>query len=81
MILTAKGESKRCAKEEIWYLDSGCNNHMIGVKIWFFQFDGSFKETMKLGDNSKMYVMGKGNMELSIGSKTYLILVYINYLT
>lgn len=45
-----KSESKGCAKEEIWYLKSGCNNHMVKVKTWFFEFDAKFRESVKLGE-------------------------------
>lgn len=31
----AKSESRSCAKEEVWYIDFGCNNHMVGVKSYF----------------------------------------------
>lgn len=70
MILMAKSDSKSCTKEEIWYFDSGCNNRMVGVKTWFFEFDGS---SVKLEDNSKMSFMEKENVKLSIGSKTHMI--------
>ncbi|MCH94588.1 retrovirus-related Pol polyprotein from transposon TNT 1-94, partial [Trifolium medium] len=53
-------------KDEIWFLDSGCNNHMVGKKDWLFYFDSEFRETVKLGDNSKMPVIGKGNLKLQI---------------
>ncbi|GAU31045.1 hypothetical protein TSUD_214810 [Trifolium subterraneum] len=52
---------------EMWFLDSGCSNHMVGRKDWLFDFDDSFREMVKLGDNSKMPVMGKGNLKLCIG--------------
>ncbi|CAJ2668206.1 unnamed protein product [Trifolium pratense] len=54
-------------KDEIWFLDSGCSNHMVGKKEWLFEFDSEFRETVKLGDNSRMQVMGKGNLRLQIG--------------
>jgi hypothetical protein len=60
-------------KEEIWYLDSGCSNHMIGTKEWMHDFDDSFKESVKLGNDSKMAVMGKGNVKLNIGGKVHVI--------
>ncbi|KHN26788.1 Retrovirus-related Pol polyprotein from transposon TNT 1-94, partial [Glycine soja] len=47
---------------EMWFLDSGCSNHMVGRKDWLFNFDDSFRDFVKLGDNSKMPVMGKGNL-------------------
>ncbi|KAI5446075.1 hypothetical protein KIW84_014060 [Lathyrus oleraceus] len=43
-------------KEEIqpnlWYLDTGCSNHMCGDKKAFSGLDESFRSTVKFGDNS-----------------------------
>lgn len=41
VILMAKSESRICVREEVWYLDSGCNNHMVETKAWLFYFDGN----------------------------------------
>lgn len=30
-------------KEEAWFLDSGCSNHMCGDKSWFSSFDEGFR--------------------------------------
>jgi hypothetical protein len=54
-------------KEEVWFLDSGCSNHLVGTKDWLFDYDDSFRESVKLGDDSKMSVMGRGNLKLHIG--------------
>ncbi|CAJ2639490.1 unnamed protein product [Trifolium pratense] len=53
-------------KLELWFLDSGCSNHMVGNKNWLFDFDDTFKDSVKLGDDSKMAVEGKGNLKLYI---------------
>jgi len=46
------------AKDEVWFLDSGCSNHMIETKDWLFDFDNNFRESlMKLGDDSRMSIM------------------------
>jgi len=34
---------------------------MVGTKDWLFDFDDSFIESGKLGDDSKTLVMGKQN--------------------
>ncbi|MCI14418.1 retrovirus-related Pol polyprotein from transposon TNT 1-94, partial [Trifolium medium] len=46
-------------RNELWFLDSGCSNHMIGNKSWLFDYDDTFKDSVKLGDDSKMAVVGK----------------------
>ena len=50
--------------EDMWFLDSGCSNHMCGKKEYFSDFDRSFRDSVKLGNNSSMVVMGKGNVRL-----------------
>jgi len=55
------------AKNEVWFLDSECSNHMVGIKDLLFYFDGSFRKSMKLWDDSKMPIMGKCNLKLCIG--------------
>lgn len=33
---------------QVWFLDSGCSNHMAGTKEWMFSFDERFRESVKL---------------------------------
>jgi len=54
-------------KEElVWYLDSGCSNHMCGTKGWFVNLDESFRQQVKLGDDRRMQVEGRGDLRLEI---------------
>jgi hypothetical protein len=46
---------------------------MIGNKEWMHDFDENFKESVKLGNDSKMAVVGKGNVKLSIAGSVYVI--------
>lgn len=52
------------AKEEtyknLWYLDIGCNIHMCRDKSTFSDLDESFCDSVKLSDNSKVSIIGKG---------------------
>ena len=38
-------------------MDSGCSNHMIGTKDWLFDYDDTFRESVKLGDDSRMQII------------------------
>lgn len=69
----SSAESKDLTRSNVWFLDSGCSNHMCGNKEWFFNLDEAFRETVKLGDNSKMAVMGRGNVKLQICGTTQVI--------
>jgi hypothetical protein len=73
MLLMAYNDEIRNQREEIWYIDSGCSNHMVGTKEWFFDFDDEFRESVKLGNDSKMAVMGRGNVKLNIDGRTHVI--------
>ncbi|MCH85501.1 retrovirus-related pol polyprotein from transposon tnt 1-94 [Trifolium medium] len=73
MLLMAKTEEQNFNKIETWFLDSGCSNHMVGHKEWLFEFDDSYKDSVKLGDDSKMDVKGKGNIKLSINNIVHVI--------
>ncbi|KAG7589391.1 Zinc finger CCHC-type [Arabidopsis suecica] len=61
------------AEEHVWYLDSGCSNHMCGTKEWFIDFDDTFRQHVKLGDDRRMLVEGKGNLRLEINGITQVI--------
>jgi len=54
MLLMAKQEFTNQAADEVWFLDSGCSNHMVGTKEWLFDFDDGFRASVKLGNDSKM---------------------------
>lgn len=48
----------------LWFLDSGCSNHMCGDRSLFCDLDESFKHTVRLGNNARMNVVAKGNIRL-----------------
>ncbi|KAF7135561.1 hypothetical protein RHSIM_Rhsim08G0049500 [Rhododendron simsii] len=50
--------------QNMWYLDTGCSNHMCGDKKLFSNLDESFHNTVKFGDNSTVAVMGKGSVTI-----------------
>jgi hypothetical protein len=73
MLLMAQNDQESCGKNCIWFLDSGCSNHMIGQKELFFDFDDSYRDSVKLGDDSRMSVMGRGSVKLHINKIVYVI--------
>ncbi|KAL5828603.1 hypothetical protein ACOSQ3_018071 [Xanthoceras sorbifolium] len=44
--------TKEKTHQNLWYLDTGCNNHMCGDKNAFSDLDESFRNTVKFGDES-----------------------------
>ncbi|RDY10300.1 hypothetical protein CR513_05204, partial [Mucuna pruriens] len=45
-------ELNHCKREEVWFLDFECN------------LDDQFRQNMRLDNNSRMEVMGKGNVRI-----------------
>ena len=62
ILLIVHVDVKEASKEELWFPDSGCSNHMCGKKELFSKLDESFSTSVKLGDNSSIVVIGKGNI-------------------
>ncbi|XP_068344091.1 uncharacterized protein [Pyrus communis] len=52
--------------EELWFMNSGCNNHMCGKKVIFTYLDETFRKSVKLGNNSSLAVLGKGNVRIEV---------------
>ena len=46
----------------IWFLDNACNNHMTGNKELFSSIDTSIQSEVKLGNDCKVKVNGKGEI-------------------
>ena len=73
MLLMSYMELNQSRREDIWFPDSGCSNHMCANKEWFSDLDEEFQHSEKLGNNSKMLVLGKGNIKLQIAGVTQVI--------
>ena len=73
LLLMSYVEKKHGEKEEVWFLDSGCSNHMSGNKEWFSNLDEGFRHTVKLGNDSRMNVMGKGCVRMQVNGVTQVI--------
>ncbi|XP_024178723.1 uncharacterized protein LOC112184720 [Rosa chinensis] len=57
---------KEAPESDMWYLDSRCSNHICGNKSLFSNLDESFKDSVKLGNNTRIYVIGRVNMKSKI---------------
>jgi hypothetical protein len=73
LLLMAYVQDKKTSKEEVWFLDSGCSNHMSGNKDWFIEMDEQFRHSVKLGNGAKMMVMGKGSVKLVTAGLTQVV--------
>jgi hypothetical protein len=72
MLLMAKTSDAENVEEK-WFIDSGCSNHMVGNKNWLYEFDDKYRDSVKLGDDSRMNVMGRGSLKLKIDGRVHVI--------
>ena len=60
-------------KEDAWFLDSGCSNHISGDRTMFNELDEKLQHKVKLGNNTKMDVMGKGSVKLLLNGVNHAV--------
>lgn len=75
MLLMACVDEKKAEK------DSGWSNHMCRKKELSYHIDENFRQTVKLGDNSSMVVMSKGNVKFKINEIRQVITEVFMYQT
>ena len=86
MLLMSYVELHEARREDAWFLDPGCSNHMCGDRALFSELDERFRHLVNLGNNTKMNVTGKGNVKLFLNgvnhvvTKVYYVLELKNYL-
>lgn len=73
MLLMTGNLSKEEEMEQIWFLDSGCSNHMSGDKKSFINLDESIKKNVKLGNGMNIQVAGKGSIKVKMNGMSHLI--------
>ena len=73
MLLMTHVELNHASREEVWFLDSGCSNHMTGNRLWFIDIDEEFRQSVKLGNNSRIRVMGIGSIRMTVEGVTQVI--------
>ena len=42
------------AGKDVWFLNSGCSNHMTGIHFLFKDLDKTYKVKVRLGDDKQM---------------------------
>lgn len=74
MLLMSYAESNGIIRDKnVWFLDSGCSNHMCGDRSLFYELVERFKQMVTLGNHTKMRVVGKGNVRLYLEGVNYLV--------
>ncbi|CAL5432597.1 unnamed protein product [Camellia sinensis] len=65
MLLMSYVEMTGARKEDVWFVDYGCSNHMCGDKSLFCDLNEDFRQRVKLGNNTRMAVLGKCTVRLT----------------
>ena len=73
MFLMSYEEKHGVQREDTWILDFGCSNHMCGDRSMFSDLNEDFRHSVKLGNNTRMNVMGKGNVKLLINGVNHVV--------
>ncbi|KAK8913818.1 hypothetical protein KSP39_PZI024059 [Platanthera zijinensis] len=70
MFLTSDG-NESCIND-VWYIDSGCSNHMSGNRELFKSLDESIQKEVRTGDDKRLQVKGSGvvSVKTKKGTKT-----------
>ncbi|GJU42069.1 retrovirus-related pol polyprotein from transposon TNT 1-94 [Tanacetum coccineum] len=74
MVLMAQADEGGSIKQWTWFFDSGCSNHMTGERKWFSSLDESYRNNVRLGNDVRITVMGKGNVHLDIEGVTHTLI-------
>ena len=62
VLLLMMNDMKGSGGSEIWYLDSGCSNHMTSHREWLIHFDKSRKSQIRFADNRIIQAEGTGDI-------------------
>ncbi|KAI5427466.1 hypothetical protein KIW84_032757 [Lathyrus oleraceus] len=73
MLLMAYVDEIGAKREDIWFLDSGCSNHMCGNKALFYEFGSVSQQTVKLGNDTRMQVSGKGSIKMEVDNAKFTV--------
>lgn len=73
LLLMAYVEMSGGNRNNLWFLDSGCSNHMCGDRSLFCDLDEDFNEMVRLENNMRMNVVGKGNVRLFLEGTSHVV--------
>lgn len=73
LLLMAHADMSGDEGKGVWFLDSGCSNHMTGEKGWFTKLDESFKHSVRLGNSSRLAVQGRGDIIFEVEGLTQVV--------
>lgn len=73
LLLMSYVEMHEAKRSNAWLLDSGCSNHMCSDQGMFLSLDVGFTHSVKLGNNTRMSVAGKGSVRLVFNGAAFVV--------
>ncbi|KAM2507575.1 hypothetical protein ACFX1W_029877 [Malus domestica] len=73
MLLMVFMDDNKTRSDCVWFLDSGCINHMCGKNELFCDLNEGFKDSVKLGNDASLIVQGKGIVRMEIDGIMHVI--------
>ncbi|KAI3675541.1 hypothetical protein L1987_85131 [Smallanthus sonchifolius] len=75
-LMITKGDA---SPPNIWFLDSGCSNHMTGQQSLFKNIDRTDTVAVRMGNGKRINVEGKGSVSLEVAGGKYKTLTDVQY--
>ncbi|GAA0168536.1 hypothetical protein LIER_40584 [Lithospermum erythrorhizon] len=73
MLLMAQTNGEVLRDKKMWFIDSGCSNHMCNEEGMFTNLGKDFAHFVKPGYNTRMEVAGKGDVKIFLNGLNYTI--------
>ncbi|KAI5440168.1 hypothetical protein KIW84_025489 [Lathyrus oleraceus] len=73
MVLMTYTDTLGGDRDDVWFIDSGCSNHMCGDSSLFCDLEKGFNKVVRLGNYGSMHVVGKGSVRLTVKGVNHLI--------
>ncbi|KAF7814831.1 Retrovirus-related Pol polyprotein from transposon TNT 1-94 [Senna tora] len=67
--------------ENVWYLNTGCSNHMCGKNELFSSLDESFNSSAKFGNNANIPILGKCQISIRLKDGTQILFMMFSSLS
>ncbi|KAJ8644821.1 hypothetical protein MRB53_006569 [Persea americana] len=79
LFMAQNEKNEETHQSHVWFIDSGCLNHMTGCKSLFSFLDESDKQKVRLGNGCMLYVEGRGTVKLEISPGIFKFLHNVQY--
>lgn len=73
IVLMAYTDTLEGDRVDIWFIDSGCSNHMCGDSSLFCDLEKGFNKVVILGNYARMNVVRKESVRLSVKGVNHLV--------